>query len=196
MAECMDTGTCPPKMWVMLQAPPQTRLRNGKKETWPGKIQQQGILWLNSKDPIGGCPQIPSICCTGVSITGMTQMSVGQSQTLTATGPVSGCKYQMRITSGKGTLVVNGANSYLYTAPSTNPGCVNNVTVGLFDVEKCQMCASISIAINNPAVTGVAVRSYGSCVSVCTPEIGCTPQAGGTASTYKKAYECCPAQLI
>jgi hypothetical protein len=58
-------------------------------------------------------------------------MSLNESQTLTAEG---GCKpYTWTLVAGGGTLTDNGDGTATYTAPSSNPNCVNNPTIGLMD---------------------------------------------------------------
>ena len=112
------------------------------------------VTMLSSCGAVGdpACPPA-SACCTGVSFTGTTQMNVGTSQTFTITGAVAGCTYEFRKISGGGTVT-----GQTYSASASNPGCVNNAVVGLYDRASCKICATLTISITNPAVTGVAYR--------------------------------------
>lgn len=73
------------------------------------------------------------------------QMAINGTQTLAAIGG-EGCSLDWEIVSGGGSLSASSGSSVVYTAPSTNPNCVNNPTITL----SCQgaVVASLSIAIN------------------------------------------------
>lgn len=152
---CGD-GSCPPEIWCKIKAPEQTRTRGGKKEKLPAMVMDQQVFMVGK----AGCPTCPvtSACCTGVSISGQPQMNVGTSQTLTVLNPVPGCSYEFRKTTSAGRLTKVSNTAAVFTAPDSNPGCVNNATIYLYDITRCVVCTSITIAITNPAVTGVAYR--------------------------------------
>jgi hypothetical protein len=149
-------GNCPPDVRVMVKSYPQSP--KGKKK-YPGQIKEMKVTMISECGKVGNppCPPV-SACCTGVSISGQPQMNVGTSQTLTVLNPVTGCSYEFRTSGGSGTIKMTSATTATFTAPSSNPGCVNNATVNLYDKTNCVICASITIAITNPAVTGVAYR--------------------------------------
>jgi hypothetical protein len=134
------------------------------------------------------CTTQPTLCvqlsCTP-SITSTTnQLNVGESIQLTATNTCPEKSYYFKLTSGKGKVTKTG----LYTAPTSNPGCTSNPTIAL--VCDCQTVATKTLAVNAyDSGATPAVRTYGDCVAVCIPDIGCTPQAGGYAAISKKAYE-------
>jgi len=100
----------------------------------------------------GGC---------GAAIIGFTtqQMSVSESQTLTVNNPESGVTYRWKITAGAGSLSATTGLSTVYTAPSSNANCTNNPTISLY-ANGCELCNSLTIAVNNPAVAGAAYVSY------------------------------------
>ena len=125
-------------LWCMVHGPTQNR--------------EQQVFNLVSEC---GSECATSVCCTGVSISGMPQMRVGTSQTLGVVNGGPGCTYEFKKLSGGGTLQGN-----VYTAPDTNPGCINNATIGLYEKKKCQMCSSISIAINASTGVSAAYRSW------------------------------------
>ena len=108
--------------------------------------------------PDGDCfPCGPGCTCDGISI-GYTTLGMGvdEEQTLTVEGAIGDCTYQWAIVSGGGEL--SGAEGFavIYTAPATNPNCVNNATITLSVND--EVCDSITIAINASTYTGQAVR--------------------------------------
>lgn len=151
---CGDAN-CPPDVRCKIQSPAQEI--KGKKK-YPGQIKEMKVTMIESCGKVGSppCPPV-SACCTGVSISGMTQMNVGTSQTLTILNPVAGCNYEFRKSAGGGTVTTAG----VYTAPATNPGCTSNATIGLYDKTNCVVCATITIAINGYSdLTAWAVTTW------------------------------------
>jgi hypothetical protein len=172
-------GNCPPDIRVRIKSPTQSP--RGKK-LWPGQIKEVQVTMLESCSKIGSpaCPPTSS-CCTGVSMSGTSQMSVGESQTFTIINPVAGCSYEFRKSSGGGKLVGS-----TYTAPNTNVGCTQNATINLYDKTRCVSCASITIAINGVTNTDTAyVISSGDCATGGTCATNCPGSTwSGGCPTY------------
>ena len=89
-------------------------------------------------------------------------MSLGTSQTLTVQHARVGASYHWEITSGGGNLDKTVGGSVVYTAPATNPGCVNNPTIQLTtDTKGCfvnPLCAEAKISLNG--YSAVAAYKY------------------------------------
>ena len=99
------------------------------------------------------CVHKPVEC--GTSKIGYTtkQMSINQTQTLTVTNPDPGATYTWNVASGGGSISPTTGTSVTYTAPATNPNCLQNsiITLGV----EGQVCDSLQIAVN--AISGNAV---------------------------------------
>jgi hypothetical protein len=144
---------------VIIEAPAMTV---GAKK-YPAVRQEMKVHMLNACGPVGDppCPPVSGNCGT-VAISGLPQMSVSTSQTLGILNPVSGHSYIFRKTSGGGTLTT-GISSAVYQAPTANVNCAENATIGLYDEQTCMLCATLTIAINNPTVAGTAYNEVTRC---------------------------------
>jgi hypothetical protein len=89
-------------------------------------------------------------------------MIVSQTQTLTVIDPVSGMTYHWELIGG-GSLSEDEGLSIIYTAPATNPNCVGNAEIKLYNAYG-SLCDTLKIAIN--AITGGWVMMY--CCSIYT----------------------------
>jgi hypothetical protein len=120
-------------------------------------------------------PNPPGDCCGDETLIGYTSLSmmVNETQQFTVIGGIDTALYTFEIIAGGGTITSSG----LYTAPSSNPGCINNATVGLF----CYgvMKDSIELTINAYPSCAVAEREF-----VCQ----IAGQCGGTC--WYRTYDC------
>jgi len=122
--------------------------------------------------------------CTGISIGYTTQqMSVDEQQNLTVAGAVEGCTYTWGL-SGGGSLSASEGTAVTYTAPSSNPGCVNNATISL-NVEGGGQCDSLQIAVNadTPGASAYVIKTCFDGMDTC--ESGC-----GCFTLWGVAYKC------
>jgi hypothetical protein len=114
--------------------------------------------------------KIRSAGCSGETISvPSTQMQVGTSQTLTIVGSVPGKSYTWNIASGGGSMAGN-----VYTAPASNANCVNNPTIQL--KVGTSVCASVTIAVTNPATAGIAAHQDN---TRCSQTVACSPPVAG-----------------
>lgn len=160
--ECPETITDPPT--------------TSKKSVWDAKVDfgvpcsyydlfmRCCLKWAESHDgemPQGDCFPCPGqeCSCEGVSI-GYTSdgMSGGESQYLVVMGAVQSCTYTWAIISGGGSLDVTEGDEVEYTAPTTNPYCANNPTIGLYVNE--ELCDTLTLAINTANIDAEVVRVY------------------------------------
>ena len=93
------------------------------------------------------------------------QMSVGQQQTLSASGAQSDECYSWAITSGGGSLSAATGKSVVYTAPSTNANCANNPTITL----TCggSVVDTVEFAVNQVPNNYAAYEFNGECEQGC-----------------------------
>ena len=131
----------PKKMYCNLEGP-------------SGQIVRTDVTRLSGS---GDCSDCTDKCVAAIIGFTTQQMSLSESQTLTVNNPESGVTYRWKITAGGGSLTTITGLSTVYTAPSSNANCTNNPTISLY-ANGCELCNSLDIAVNNPAVTGVAYR--------------------------------------
>ncbi|HOK07625.1 MAG TPA: hypothetical protein PLJ03_10605 [Syntrophales bacterium] len=93
-----------------------------------------------------------------IGISGTTQMSVGETKTLTVLNPVVGRTYTWVIAAGGGKISPRTGTTTTYTAPGTNPYCANNPTIQL--KVGSNVCDSVSLAVNASTSPNWAVRTY------------------------------------
>jgi hypothetical protein len=120
------------------------------------------------------CPDCP----TPVIIYSTTHMSINAKQGLAVVDDGSS-PYKWEINAGGGQLSVTTGTSTLYTAPSSNPNCLLNVTIRV--TNKCKKYADLKIAINAYVPTGDVAYFGGSvCLNATGPASGCagTPWGG------------------
>jgi hypothetical protein len=93
------------------------------------------------------------------------QMSLGTQQTLSLLHTRADMVYEWSITSGGGALSAKQGTSVVYTAPASNPNCVNNptITVAAKGRAGCRpkdgtVCDTAYIAVNN---TGIGPETAG-----------------------------------
>jgi len=89
-----------------------------------------------------------------IGISGTTQMSVGDTKTLTVLNPVVGKTYTWVISAGGGGISPSTGTSTTYTAPGTNANCASNPTIQL--KVGANVCDSVLLVVTNPAVSGQA----------------------------------------
>jgi len=133
----------PKKMYCNLEGP-------------SGQIVRTDVTRLSGS---GDCSDCADKCVAAIIGFTTQQMSLSESQTLTVNNPESGVTYRWKITAGGGSLTTITGLSTVYTAPSSNANCTNNPTISLY-ANGCELCNSLDIAVNNPAVTGAAYVSY------------------------------------
>lgn len=121
--------------------------------------------------------------CTPAITSATTQMSVGQSMQLGATGTCPEKSYYFKLISGGGKVTKEG----MYTAPATNPGCTNNPIIAL--ICDCQTVATKKLAVNNPATAASIALVMPTCTEA-TP----TPESGCNLSIQAYYYTCAGAQ--
>jgi len=105
------------------------------------------------------------------------QMQVGGTQTLTVTGARAEAPYRWRVASGGGTLSATTGTSVVYTAPSSNPDCVNNPVITLSS--DGASCDTLQIAVSAPRIDGGAFF-----------EARTFSKTSCTHSIYKRPYDC------
>ncbi|HOI72876.1 MAG TPA: RHS repeat-associated core domain-containing protein [Syntrophales bacterium] len=110
------------------------------------------------------------------------QMQVGATQALTVTGARPEASYRWRVASGGGTLSATTEASVVYTAPSSNPDCVNNPVITLSS--DGATCDTLQIAVHGAGtndwyypvskVGAVEVcREHADHTALCRAWIGC-----------------------
>ena len=105
--------------------------------------------------------------CKGTAHATTPQMAAGASQTLYITGGSEGDIYHWSTTSGS--LSPPTGTSVTYTAPATNPNCVNNPTITV-------TCGGVVINTLKLAVTSSYVSYYSHSISVLTEPSECRVQ--------------------
>jgi hypothetical protein len=123
-------------------------LNNAVIELWCGDMVVDTLVIT-----INACPESVSIGYTTQS------MQVNEQQTLNAIAEGGYCGdlvYAWEIISGGGSLNTNEGAEVIYTAPATNPNCVNNPIITL----KCNgvLRDNLKIAVNGSVYTGQAVK--------------------------------------
>ena len=121
--------------------------------------------------------------CLGTVHATTPQMAAGASQTLYITGGSEYDTYYWSTTSGS--LSSPTGHSVVYTAPATNPNCVNNPTITV----TCggDQIGTLTIAVNAYTSTENAFTTYSSheCVTTNPPTNNCTDRI-----SYKNVYYC------
>lgn len=119
--------------------------------------------------PDGDCfPCEPTCNCDDILIGFTTSsMLVNEEQTLSVLGIIDGCTYQWELVSGGGSLSSGSGSSTVYTAPASNPSCLENATITLS--VGSDVCDTLNIATN--ARTGDR-KAY--TISTCVHEFKCT----------------------
>lgn len=109
-----------------------------------------------------------------IGISGTTQMSVGDTKTLTVLNSVVGKTYTWVISSGGGSVSPSTGTSTTYTAPASNANCLQNPTIQL--KVGANVCDTTSFAVNNPTETGAAAyyQWYR-----CDSAVACSPPQPG-----------------
>ncbi|MGV8081726.1 MAG: RHS repeat-associated core domain-containing protein [Syntrophales bacterium] len=105
------------------------------------------------------------------------QMQVGATQTLTVTGAGPDASYRWRVASGGGSLSATTGASVVYTAPSSNPDCVNNPAITLS--ADGAACDTLQIAVSTPRIDGGAFF-----------EARTLSKTACTHAIYKRPYDC------
>ena len=123
--------------------------------------------------------------CAGVSIGYTSQsMETGESQGLSIVNGKDGVNYEW-VYSGGGTLVETGGGNVTYTAPASNPNCLDNPTIQLRQKGTGVVCATLKIAVgaaSPPSGTAYFVRSVGVC--------GWTEYVGAWCDQLYTFYNC------
>ena len=126
----------------------------------------------------GGC------VAESIGISGTTQMSVGDTKTLTVLNAVVGKTYTWVISSGGGSVSPSTGTSTTYTAPASNANCLNNPAIQL--KVGANVCDSVLLVVTNPAVSGQAGNTdYDPCSKII--DVGFPGKCGagrGTKAIY------------
>ena len=154
-------GSCLPYVWELISSENIGSIESfgdfneSMIYTPPDPVNCHDEITISVKDRCETLYQVLRKACCDEALTleiGYTslQMSVDASQTLTA---IEGCPpYSWSKTAGGGTLTPSEDTlTALYTAPSSNPNCINNPTIVLTDC--CGSSDQITIAVNATSAT-------------------------------------------
>lgn len=116
-----------------------------------------------------GRAKSPEECgnCQGIAIGyTTTSMSVNEVQGLTVVGYVGGGTVSWSLVSGGGSIVDNGVDGAVYTAPASNPNCSLNPVIGLY----CNGGLQDTLEISVNAYTDMTVSAvFTNCVEDALP---------------------------